>query len=155
MTDPGTADTKTGTGTGIAGRQMTGAPLTRKSRHRERLRALILLIGGLLGAAGVMLAAAATHTGETYMLGNASAMALAHAPVLVALHIGAHRIRTAIPAGLILGLGTAIFVADLLTRHFTGHSLFPYAAPAGGLGMMTGWLVLSAGAFLKPKPQNT
>ncbi|MNT22318.1 hypothetical protein D3C72_1576990 [compost metagenome] len=109
------------------------------------------MLGGLLGAAGVMLAAAATHTGETYMLGNASAMALAHAPVLVALHIGAGRIRTAIPAGLILGLGTAIFVGDLVVRHFSGHSLFPYAAPTGGLGMIVGWLVLCAGAFLKPK----
>ncbi|MQB12651.1 DUF423 domain-containing protein [Agrobacterium sp. ICMP 6402] len=118
---------------------------------RERLRSFILLLGGLLGAAGVMLAAAATHTGETYMLGNASAMALAHAPVLVALNIGADRIRTAIPAGLILGLGTAIFVGDLVTRHFSGHSLFPFAAPTGGLGMIAGWLVLCAGAFLKPK----
>ncbi|WP_144577083.1 DUF423 domain-containing protein [Agrobacterium sp. DE0009] len=116
----------------------------------ERLRAFILLLGSLLGAAGVMLAAAATHTGETYMLGNASAMALAHAPVLIALHIGADRIRTAIPAGLILGLGTAIFVGDLVVRHFFGRSLFPYAAPLGGLGMISGWLVLCAGAFLKP-----
>ncbi len=117
----------------------------------ERLRALILLLGSLLGAAGVMLAAAATHTGETYMLGNASTMALAHAPVLVALHIGADRIRTAIPAGLILGFGTAVFVGDLVTRHFSGHSLVPYAAPLGGLGMIAGWLVLCAGAFLKPR----
>ena len=116
-----------------------------------RLRAFILLLGGLLGAAGVMLAAAATHTGETYMLGNASSMALAHAPVLVALNIGADRIRTAIPAGLTLGLGTAVFVGDLVVRHFSGHSLFPYAAPIGGLGMIGGWLVLCAGALLKPK----
>jgi uncharacterized membrane protein YgdD (TMEM256/DUF423 family) len=117
----------------------------------EKLRSFILLLGGLLGAAGVMLAAAATHTGETYMLGKASAMALAHAPVLIALHIGADRIRTAIPSGLILGIGTAIFVGDLVVRHFFGHSLFPFAAPAGGLGMIAGWLVLCAGAFLKPK----
>ncbi|MGE1076507.1 hypothetical protein ACQJ22_28700, partial [Pseudomonas fragariae (ex Marin et al. 2024)] len=75
-------------------------------------------------------------------LGNASAMALAHAPVLVALNIGANRIRTAIPAGLILGLSTAVFVGDLVTRHFSGHSLFAYAAPLGGLGMIAGWLVL-------------
>lgn len=125
--------------------------MTTVSMTHERLRAFILLLGGLLGASGVMLAAAATHTGETYMLGNASAMALAHAPVLVALHVGADRIRTAIPAALILGLGTAVFVGDLVTRHFSGHSLFPYAAPLGGLGMIAGWLVLCAGAFLKPK----
>lgn len=130
---------------------MSNAGSTGTALPRERLRAFILLLGGLLGAAGVMLAAAATHTGETYMLGNASAMALAHAPVLVALHIGADRIRTAILAGLILGLGTAIFVGDLVLRHFSGNNLFPFAAPVGGLGMIAGWLVLCAGAFLKPK----
>lgn len=95
----------------------------------ERLRALILLLGSLLGASGVMLAAAATHTGETYMLGNASAMALAHAPVLVALHIGADRIRTAIPAGLILGFGTAVLLVISSPDIFPVTACFPTRLP--------------------------
>lgn len=94
-----------------------------------RLRAFILLLGGLLGAAGVMLAAAATHTGETYMLGNASAMALAHAPVLVALNIGADRIRTAIPAGLILGLGTAVLLVISSSGIFPATACSPTQHP--------------------------
>lgn len=117
----------------------------------ERLRSFILFLGSVLGACGVMLAAAATHTGETYMLGKASAMALAHAPVLIALSVGWERIRTAMPAGLVLGIGTALFVGDLVSRHFSGNSLFPFAAPAGGIGMVAGWFVLAAGAFMKPK----
>lgn len=117
----------------------------------ERMRSFVLFLGSLLGAAGVMLAAAATHTGETYMLGKASAMALAHAPVLIALSVGWDRIRTAMPAGLTLGLGTALFVGDLVARHFSGYSLFPFAAPAGGIGMIAGWLILAVSAFLKPK----
>ncbi|MNF03686.1 hypothetical protein D3C80_2030540 [compost metagenome] len=85
------------------------------------------------------------------MLGNASAMSLAHAPVLIALFIGWHTVRTAMPATLLLGLGTLIFVGDLVSRHFLGSGLFPMAAPTGGLGMIGGWLVLAAGAFLKTR----
>ena len=114
-------------------------------------RRILMALAGVLGAIGVATAAMASHGEDVRNLAAISAMALAHAPVLVALHIGADRIRTAIPAGLILGFGTAVFVGDLVTRHFSGHSLFPYAAPLGGLGMIAGWLVLCAGAFLKPR----
>jgi uncharacterized membrane protein YgdD (TMEM256/DUF423 family) len=117
----------------------------------QRLRPVALFIGGILGAAGVALAAAATHTGESYMLGNASAMCLAHAPVLIALFIGWNAIRTALPATVLLGLGTLIFAGDLVSRHFFGSSLFPMAAPTGGMGMIIGWLVLATGDFLKPR----
>lgn len=110
-------------------------------------RVATLFLGSLLGASGVALAAAATHTGATYMLGNASAMCLAHAPVLIALHLGWDRIKTALPAALLIGLGTALFAGDLVSKHFTGTSLFPMAAPAGGLGMIFGWLTLSVSAF--------
>ncbi len=113
------------------------------------LRAATLFLGGLLGASGVALAAAATHTGAAYMLGNASAMCLAHAPVLLGLHLGWDRLKTALPSAILLGLGTALFAGDLVSKHFTGASLFPMAAPAGGLGMIFGWLVLSLSAFFK------
>ena len=121
--------------------------------NSARIRPVIFFLGGILGAAGVMLAAAATHTGDTYMLSNASAMCLAHAPVLIALFIGWDKIRTALPAGLILGLGTLLFAGDLVSRHFGGSSLFPMAAPIGGMGMILGWLVLTAGAFFRSARQ--
>ena len=117
----------------------------------ERVRPVVLFLSGVLGAAGVMLAAAATHTGETYMLGNASTMCLAHAPVLLALYIGWDRVATAMPAGLTLGLGTVLFVGDLVSRHFMGSGLFPMAAPTGGMAMIIGWLVLTASAFFRTK----
>lgn len=121
--------------------------------NSARIRPVIFFLGGILGAAGVMLAAAATHTGDTYMLSNASAMCLAHAPVLIALFIGWDKIKTALPAGLILGLGTLLFAGDLVSRHFGGSSLFPMAAPIGGMGMILGWLVLTAGAFFRSARQ--
>ncbi|MEJ8309105.1 DUF423 domain-containing protein [Agrobacterium larrymoorei] len=113
------------------------------------LKAVTLFLSGVLGASGVALAAAATHTGATLMLGNASAMCLAHAPVLLGLHLGWERIKTALPSALLLGLGTALFAGDLVSKHFTGNSLFPMAAPAGGFGMIFGWLTLAASAFFK------
>lgn len=112
-----------------------------------KLRPLILFVSGLLGLAGVALAAAASHGGDAHLLGSASTMCLAHAPVLLALYIGHRAFRTATLAGLVLGLGTIIFAGDLVSRHFLGDRLFPFAAPLGGMLMMLGWLAVAAGAF--------
>ncbi|TDK39775.1 DUF423 domain-containing protein [Rhizobium deserti] len=102
-----------------------------------------------MGAAGVALAAGASHGGDTVFLGSASTMCLAHAPVLLGLYLGHRSFRTATLAALILGLGTIIFAGDLVSRHYLGDRLFPMAAPLGGSLMMLGWLVLAAGAFFQ------
>lgn len=115
----------------------------------NQLRPATLFLSGILGASGVALAAAATHTGATHMLGNASAMCLAHAPVLLGLFLGWDRIRTASPAAFLLGLGTLLFAGDLVARQFTGSGVFPMAAPAGGLSMILGWVTLGSAAFFK------
>ncbi|MGF9563576.1 DUF423 domain-containing protein [Neorhizobium sp. JUb45] len=101
-----------------------------------------------MGLCGVALAAAASHSGDTHFLGSASTMCLAHAPVLLGLYLGHARFRTATLAALVLGLGTIVFAGDLISRHFLGDRLFPFAAPFGGTLMMLGWLVIAAGAFL-------
>lgn len=113
------------------------------------IRPLTLFVAGILGAAGVALAAAASHGGDTHFLGSASTMCLAHAPALLVLHAGYDRIRTAPLAAVLLGLGTLIFAGDLVSRHFLGSSLFPMAAPAGGMGMVAGWAVVALGAFFR------
>jgi len=110
---------------------------------------LILFVSGLLGLSGVALAAAASHAGDTHLLGSASSMCLAHAPALLALYIGQRTFGTATLAGLILGLGTIIFAGDLVSRHFLGDRLFPFAAPSGGMLMMLGWICAAAGAFVR------
>ncbi|WP_051900141.1 DUF423 domain-containing protein [Neorhizobium galegae] len=102
-----------------------------------------------MGAAGVALAAAASHGGDTAFLGSASTMCLAHAPVLLALYLGHRHFRTATLAALVLGLGTIIFAGDLVSRHYLGDRLFPIAAPVGGSGMMLGWLIVASGAFFR------
>jgi uncharacterized membrane protein YgdD (TMEM256/DUF423 family) len=114
-----------------------------------KIRPLILFVSGLSGLAGVALAAAASHGGDTHLLGSASTMCLAHAPVLLALYIGHRSFRTATLAGLVLALGTIIFAGDLVSRHYLGERLFPFAAPTGGSLMMLGWLLVAAGAFFR------
>ncbi len=113
----------------------------------DNLRPLILFVSGLMGAVGVALAAAASHGGDTLFLGSASTMCLAHAPVLLGLYLGRGHFRTATLAALILGLGTIVFAGDLVSRHYLGDRLFPFAAPFGGTMMMLGWLVVAAGAL--------
>ena len=117
----------------------------------EVLRPLILFVSGLMGASGVALAAAASHGGNTQFLGSASTMCLAHAPVLLGLYLAYRHFRTATPAALVLGFGTLVFAGDLVARHFLGTRLFPFAAPLGGVGMMLGWLLVAAGAFMRAR----
>jgi uncharacterized membrane protein YgdD (TMEM256/DUF423 family) len=110
-----------------------------------------LLFGSVLGGFGVMLAAAATHTADTHLLSNASAMALAHAPVLIAISLGWDKLRTAPAASIAMMLGCLLFIGDLLMRHFAGTGLFPMAAPIGGILMLASWFILAFSALLKAK----
>ncbi len=117
-----------------------------------RLEPVLYLFAGLFGLAGVALAALAAHGGGAANLAaSASAMCLAHAPALLALALGAAKIRTAWLAGLLMIVGTLLFAGDLVTLRFTGSGLFPYAAPTGGWAMMLGWLAVSASAFIRAK----
>ncbi len=117
----------------------------------DRLRPLVLFLAGLIGAAGVALAAAATHMGGA-LLGPASAMCLAHAPAMLALFAAHRLLRPATGAGLLMGLGTVLFAGDLVLKEFLGAGLFPMAAPSGGILMMLGWLLAGLGAFM-PQPK--
>jgi uncharacterized membrane protein YgdD (TMEM256/DUF423 family) len=117
----------------------------------EYLRPLILFVSGAMGAAGVALAAAASHGADTVFLGSASTMCLAHAPVLLGLYLGHRSFHTSTTAALVLGIGTIVFAGDLVSRHYLGHRMFPFAAPLGGSLMMLGWLAIAAGAFLRSR----
>lgn len=105
---------------------------------------VFVAVAGLFGALGVGLAAAATHIGGP-LLGPASQMLLVHAPALFALGLWLRPVGWAFQSGgIVLMLGVALFSGDLVLHHYSGHSLFPMAAPSGGTLMMTGWLILGA-----------
>ncbi|RDJ10313.1 DUF423 domain-containing protein [Rhizobium grahamii] len=115
-----------------------------------RIAPLFYLFAGLFGFAGVALAAAAAHGGgEAHLVASASTMCLAHAPALLALAIGAERLRTAWLAGILIGVGTLLFAGDLVALRYAGSGLFPMAAPTGGFAMMFGWLAIAAGALFR------
>lgn len=111
----------------------------------DALRQVLIVIAGALGALGVATAAMASHGEEVRNLAAISAMALAHAPALLAIAL-AGKGRVLIGAGVILALGSLFFIADLLIRQWTGHGLFPGAAPIGGGALIIGWLGIAVSA---------
>lgn len=109
----------------------------------------LTIAGALCGAAGVALSAAAAHAGGGN-LGAAAAMLLAHAPVLVAVGL-AGKGRALGSSALLLLVGVLLFAGDLLARHWLGDRLFPFAAPAGGVAMIAGWLAIALAALIAPR----
>jgi uncharacterized membrane protein YgdD (TMEM256/DUF423 family) len=105
---------------------------------------LLVLCAGLMGAAGVGLAAMASHAYAGTNLQVAASMLSLQAPAVLAIALGrkAGLLHDAIAriAAWALVVGTALFAGDLAMRTFTGHALFPMAAPAGGMAMIGAWL---------------
>lgn len=108
---------------------------------------LVVFVAGILGAAGVALAAAAAHAGTVRFFGPAAAMCLVHAPALLAINARQPRPRLATVASALLGGGTVIFSGDLATRAILDHAAFPMAAPIGGTLMILGWVAVALSAF--------
>lgn len=117
---------------------------------------LSILWAGLMGAAGIVLGAAAAHQPDATRLASASMMLLFHAPALLSIPLLSERGLTqrhlAALATIALGLGAALFAGDLAMRQYLGQGLFPMAAPSGGTLMIAGWLMLGlAGVFSRPR----
>jgi uncharacterized membrane protein YgdD (TMEM256/DUF423 family) len=107
---------------------------------------LLLVLAGLLGAAGIAAAAGASH-GDSRNLSAIAMIFLAHAPVLLILALVA-RGRVLPWAGLVLAAGTLVFGLDLALREWSGHALFAGAAPLGGGAMILGWAGLGIAGLL-------
>ena len=116
------------------------------SERNDMAWRLVLALAGVIGAAGVMAAAAASHGGEARNLGAVATIGLAHGPALLALGL-AGRGRVLGLAAALLGAGTLIFIGDLGMREWLGQGLFPGAAPLGGAGMIGGWLAIVVAAL--------
>ncbi|WP_439572273.1 DUF423 domain-containing protein [Phreatobacter sp.] len=106
---------------------------------------LLLLAAGLMGAAGVALAALASHAYAGTSLQVAAAMLSLQAPAVLAIAIGRkagllHDLAARIAAWALVA-GTVIFSADIAARVLAGSGLFPMAAPIGGFAMIAAWLL--------------
>lgn len=114
--------------------------------------ALIILIfcAGLMGASGVILAAAAAHGAPHTGLDGAAYMLLFHAAaILGAVPLTQHDmlwrpLMLAVLTGWVVG--AALFAGDVAMRAFAGHRFFPFAAPSGGTILIIAWLVLAGAA---------
>jgi uncharacterized membrane protein YgdD (TMEM256/DUF423 family) len=116
---------------------------------------LLIAFTGLMGAAGVVLAAAGAHGKPGAGLDSAGYLLLIHAVAVIA---GAVALRDGLllrPLGLIVligfVLGAGLFAADVSARAWLGHRLFPFAAPAGGTILIIAWLVLVVAAAAAPR----
>lgn len=112
---------------------------------------ILIAAAGLMGAAGVVIAAMATHEADTARLAPASMMLLFHACAVLGAVALAERGLIHPRIGLIGACGfvlaAALFSGDLVMRHVTGNRLFPFAAPTGGTLLIGSWLVLTLAAL--------
>jgi uncharacterized membrane protein YgdD (TMEM256/DUF423 family) len=124
-----------------------------RSKELTMIPALLVTLAGLMGAGGVMLAAASAHAVPNAGLDSAGNLLLLHGTAV----LGASALLQAgllwRPLGLIaafgLAFGAILFAGDITLRAFAGHRLFPMAAPTGGMVLIASWLVLAAAGIVE------
>jgi uncharacterized membrane protein YgdD (TMEM256/DUF423 family) len=111
---------------------------------------ILIVLAAVMGADGVMLAAAAAHEIDATRLAAASSMLLFHSTAVLAAVALAERgvidVRIGIAAGFGFVIASALFAGDLTMRQYAGHGLFPFAAPTGGTLLILSWLILAVAA---------
>jgi len=108
---------------------------------------ILIVLAGIMGASGVVLAALSAHGADASRLSAASSMLLFHAAaVLAGVALAAHRVidtRIGLAAGIGFVIGATLFAIDLTLRVYAGNRLFPFAAPTGGTLLIVSWLALA------------
>jgi uncharacterized membrane protein YgdD (TMEM256/DUF423 family) len=111
---------------------------------------ILIVLAGIMGADGVMLAAASAHGADASRLASASSMLLFHASAVLGAIALAERgivhVRIGIAAAFGFVIAASLFAGDLTLRQYAGHGLFPMAAPSGGTMLIVSWLVLGIAA---------
>ena len=115
------------------------------------IAAIFVLFAGLMGASGVILAAAGAHAAPNAGVESAAYTLLFHATAVLG---GAALTQQGLfwrPLMLVvLGawiVGAALFSGDIAVRVFAGHRLFAMAAPTGGTILIAAWLMLAGAAI--------
>jgi len=116
----------------------------------NRSARVLIVLAGIMGADGVILAAASAHQADASRLAAASSMLLFHACAVLATVALAERALIQARIGLAAAIGfviaASLFAGDLTLRQYAGHGLFPMAAPTGGTLLIASWLVLAVAA---------
>lgn len=111
-----------------------------------QLAAVLLIYAGLVGAAGVGLAAVGAHGNDMAALTPPAYFLIMHATAAAAIIAVATRAEhpgAFLLAALVLLAGATLFSGDIAARTLWSVRLFPMAAPIGGSTMIIGWLLLS------------
>ena len=117
---------------------------------QNRLFRILVILAGVIGADGVILAALSAHQSDASRLVPASSMLLFHATaVLATVALAERRVihpQLGLAAAFGFVLAAALFATDLTLRQFAGHSLFAFAAPTGGTLLIVSWILLAVAA---------
>ena len=115
-----------------------------------RTHRILIVLAAIMGADGVMLAAASAHQADASRLASASSMLLFHATAVLAAVALAERGLIHVRIGVVAAFGfvvaASLFAGDLTLRQYAGHALFPMAAPTGGTLLIASWLALAIAA---------
>ena len=110
----------------------------------------IMALAGLMGAAGVLVAAAGTHGGGGDLARTASEFLMIHAVAVIAAGAAALRrplVLLAVAMGL-LTVGGILFGGELALAALADWRPLPLAAPGGGMCLIAGWLTLAAACLV-------
>lgn len=118
--------------------------------NRTALFLILIICAGIMGADGVILAAASAHQPDASRLASASSMLLFHAAAVLGavalIERGIAHLQIGLTAAWGLVIGASLFAGDLTLRQYVGHGLFPMAAPTGGTLMIVSWIALAVSA---------
>ena len=116
----------------------------------SRVARILIGLAGIMGADGVILAAASAHGADAARLASASSMLLFHACAVLGtvalIERGVIHVRIGMVGAWGFVIAAALFATDLTLRQYAGHSLFPMAAPTGGTLLIASWLTLAVAA---------
>ena len=112
---------------------------------------IFIACAGVLGGAGVAVAAAGAHLAGGDLARTAADFLMIHAAVILAGSVlAALRQRTHVLLGMALGLltlGSILFSGELALASLAGLRPVPLAAPVGGSCLILGWVALTAFAL--------
>ena len=116
----------------------------------SRAYRILIVLAGIMGADGIILAAASAHQADASRLASASSMLLFHASAVLGIVVLAERAivhaRIGVASAFGFVIAAALFAGDLTLRQYAGHSLFPMAAPTGGTLLILSWLAVAVAA---------
>ena len=111
---------------------------------------ILIILAGVMGADGVILAATSAHTPDATRLASASMMLLFHATAVLGtvalIERGVVHLQIGLASAIGFVVATALFAGDLVMRQYAGSGLFPMAAPTGGMLLIASWLALAVSA---------